>query len=77
MPAARRHTEDVILEVVRRYDIDAVHFDDYFYPYPVGEEEFPDDWSYEHFGDGFDDRADWRRHNTDLLVQGCRHASTG
>ncbi len=69
VPAARRHTEDVILEVVRRYDIDAVHFDDYFYPYPVGDEEFPDDWSYEHFGDGFDDRADWRRHNTDLLVQ--------
>jgi uncharacterized lipoprotein YddW (UPF0748 family) len=33
--AAARHTQDVILDVVRRYDIDGVHLDDYFYPYPV------------------------------------------
>ncbi len=68
VPAARRHTEDVILEAVRRYDIDGVHFDDYFYPYPVGEEPFPDDWSYQQYGAGFDDRGDWRRHNIDLLI---------
>jgi uncharacterized lipoprotein YddW (UPF0748 family) len=77
VPAAREHTEDVILEAVRRYDIDAVHFDDYFYPYPdAAGTPFPDDASFELYGDGFPDtpegRADWRRHNTDLLVSELR-----
>lgn len=34
-PAAVKQTMDVILDVVRRYDIDGVHIDDYFYPYPI------------------------------------------
>ncbi len=41
-PAARRRALDVILDVVRRYDIDGVHLDDYFYPYPSGNLRFPD-----------------------------------
>jgi uncharacterized lipoprotein YddW (UPF0748 family) len=45
-----------------------VHFDDYFYPYPAGTTEFPDDATFAEYGDGFTDKGDWRRHNTDLLI---------
>jgi uncharacterized lipoprotein YddW (UPF0748 family) len=77
VPAARKHTESVILEAVRRYDIDAVHFDDYFYPYPDATgTPFPDDASFAKYGYDYPDtpegRADWRRHNTDLLVSELR-----
>ena len=74
LPQVRALTTDVILEVVRRYDIDGVHFDDYFYPYPSGGQDFPDDATFAAHGDDFPDttegRADWRRHNTDLLIEG-------
>ena len=43
LPQVRELTTDVILEVVRRYDVDGVHFDDYFYPYPVAGQDFADD----------------------------------
>lgn len=74
VPQVRELTTDVILEVVRRYDVDGIHFDDYFYPYPVAGQEFPDDATFAAHGAGFPDtpegRADWRRHNTDLLIAG-------
>ena len=45
---SHRHSLDVVLDVVRRYDIDGVHFDDYFYPYPSYHgEDFPDQESYD------------------------------
>ena len=72
LPQVRRLTEDVILEVVEEYDVDGVHFDDYFYPYPVAGQEFPDGATFAEHGGDFPDTpeglADWRRHNTDLLV---------
>ena len=68
IPAVRKHIEDVVMEVVNRYDIDAVHFDDYFYPYPSGNADFPDADTFAKYGDGFTSRADWRRHNVDLLI---------
>lgn len=68
IPEVRRFVENAILDAVERYDIDAVHFDDYFYPYPVEGEEFDDQEAYERYGEGFDDKADWRRHNVDLLI---------
>ncbi|MFE9042090.1 glycoside hydrolase family 10 protein [Streptomyces sp. NPDC012421] len=68
LPEVRRFVQDAMLDAVRRYDIDAVHWDDYFYPYPVAGERFADDASYARHGADFSDRADWRRHNTDLLV---------
>ncbi len=74
LPQVRRLTQRVILEAVRRYDVDGVHFDDYFYPYPVAGETFDDDATFAAHGAGFPDtaegRADWRRHNNDLLVRG-------
>jgi len=69
IPEARRFTEDAILDAVRRYDIDGVHFDDYFYPYPVAGQQFDDEATYQRYGAGrFPVKADWRRHNIDLLV---------
>ncbi|GED83646.1 hypothetical protein TNCT6_07310 [Streptomyces sp. 6-11-2] len=72
IPAARAFVENAIMDAVERYEIDGVHFDDYFYPYPVGGQDFPDDDAFAAFGTGFTDRAAWRRHNVDLLVQEVR-----
>ncbi|GHO64745.1 hypothetical protein KSC_036370 [Ktedonobacter sp. SOSP1-52] len=69
VPAARQYVEDSILEVVRNYDIDAIHLDDYFYPYKVGNQDFPDDAAYQRYGSGsFAKKDDWRRANINLLV---------
>ncbi|CAI9402029.1 glycoside hydrolase family 10 protein [Aestuariimicrobium sp. T2.26MG-19.2B] len=67
VPEARQHTIDVIMESVAAYDVDAVHFDDYFYPYPVAGKVFHDEEQYEQYGDG-QSLADWRRSNIDDLV---------
>ncbi|GAA4901553.1 glycoside hydrolase family 10 protein [Streptomonospora salina] len=69
-PDVRAWVTDVVLDVVERYDVDGVHFDDYFYPYPGDGEEFDDDSSFREHGGDFDSRADWRRHNVDALVAG-------
>ncbi|MFE3111988.1 glycoside hydrolase family 10 protein [Kitasatospora indigofera] len=68
VPAARRFAQQAMLDAVRRYDIDGVHFDDYFYPYPVSGQDFPDDEAFAAHGEGWTDRAAWRRHNVDLMV---------
>ena len=53
--------------MVRRYDIDAIHFDDYFYPYRIAGKEFPDDESFVKYGNGLL-KDDWRRSNTDSII---------
>lgn len=68
VPAAREHTEAVIMEAVERYDLDGVHFDDYFYPYPVAGQVFDDADTYAAHGDGAP-LADWRRANVDRLIR--------
>jgi uncharacterized lipoprotein YddW (UPF0748 family) len=72
-PEARRQTLDVILDVVKRYDIDGVHLDDYFYPYPeyLGGADFPDDASWKKYQDagGKLARADWRRENVNRMIR--------
>jgi uncharacterized lipoprotein YddW (UPF0748 family) len=68
IPAVRRFVENAIMDAVRRYDIDAVHFDDYFYPYPTSQ-DFPDDDTFAAYGGSFTDKAAWRRHNIDLLIR--------
>jgi len=66
-PAARRFVEDSILEAVRKYDVDGVHFDDFFYPYPEKGQDFPDNASYARWGGGRS-RAAWRRANVSTFV---------
>ncbi len=57
----------VIRDIVRRYDIDALHFDDYFYPYRIPGKEIQDDASYGRYGNGMS-REDWRRSNVDSII---------
>lgn len=68
VPAAREHTEAVVMEAVERYDLDGVHFDDYFYPYPVAGQTFDDADTFATYGGDFTDIEDWRRHNVDTLI---------
>jgi uncharacterized lipoprotein YddW (UPF0748 family) len=74
--AVRERTVEVIVDVARRYDVDGVHIDDYFYPYrergPDGRElDFPDSVSYAKYvaRGGTLGRSDWRRHNVDRFVK--------
>ncbi|MFY8082369.1 MAG: glycoside hydrolase family 10 protein [Rubrivivax sp.] len=72
-PGAARRMVDVVLDVVQRYDIDGVHIDDYFYPYPVKDGQgqdipFPDEPSWQRAG-APPDRAAWRRAQVDGLIE--------
>ncbi|MEU8272171.1 family 10 glycosylhydrolase [Sphaerisporangium sp. NPDC049002] len=68
IPSVRAFIEDAIMDAVTRYDIDGVHLDDYFYPYPVSGQTIPDDATFAEYGGGFSDIGDWRRNNVNLLV---------
>ncbi len=70
-PVTQNHSLAVIRDVVHRYDIDGVHIDDYFYPYPEKGQDFPDEPTYEHYRDtgGTLARPDWRRENVDTFVE--------
>ncbi len=69
IPAARQYVIDVIADVVARYDIDGVHFDDYFYPYPPNQIADQDLQSFTTYGGGFSSVADWRRDNINTFVR--------
>lgn len=69
IPAVREFVQTAMMDAVNRYDIDGVHFDDYFYPYPSGTRPVPDDATFAEFNRGFTDKADWRRDNINLLIQ--------
>jgi uncharacterized lipoprotein YddW (UPF0748 family) len=60
---------DVVKDIVERYDIDGLHIDDYFYPYPVAGIEIPDDAQYRAASNGIQNRGDWRRYNVNLYIQ--------
>jgi len=64
---AQRYVTALVKDVVNRYDADAIHFDDYFYPYPVAGRDFPDDAKYREYGNGMN-KYDWRRSNTDSII---------
>ncbi len=69
-PGAQRFVLLSIMETIKHYDLDAVHFDDYFYPYPVGNQEFPDSISYAEYGkEHFNSIDAWRRNNVDYFVE--------
>ncbi|HEY3685597.1 MAG TPA: family 10 glycosylhydrolase [Streptosporangiaceae bacterium] len=68
IPAVRSFVEGVINEVVRKYDIDGVHFDDHFYPYPQPGQRFADDATYKKYGKG-QGKGTWRRANVDAFVR--------
>ncbi|WP_144551356.1 glycoside hydrolase family 10 protein [Bacillus mycoides] len=75
IPEVKNFITEGILEVVQNYDIDAVHMDDYFYPYKVTGEEFPDQNTYKTYNNGkFSNIGDWRRDNVNQLVSGLNTA---
>ena len=61
----------VVSDIVRRYDIDGVHMDDYFYPYRIAGVEFPDNESFKNNSRGYtaEQKEDWRRNNVDLIIK--------
>jgi uncharacterized lipoprotein YddW (UPF0748 family) len=74
-PLVRQYVLRVVMDVVKRYDVDGVQFDDYFYPYPEKDaaghlQEFPDYATWQKYGapNGIA-RDDWRRHNINQFVQ--------
>ncbi len=67
IPDARAYVISVIMDVVKRYDIDAVHLDDYFYPYKVAKQTFGDAKTYARYGQGMA-IDDWRRNNVSLFI---------
>ncbi|GIH79197.1 glycoside hydrolase family 10 protein [Planobispora longispora] len=67
LPEVRDHVTKVIKDVVQRYDVDGVHFDDYFYPYPGSGGQFRDGAAFARYGGGMK-LADWRRANVNKLV---------
>ena len=71
LPATRDFVASVVSDIVRRYDIDAIHMDDYFYPYRIAGSEFPDDLSFQAYHGSFNpnQKDDWRRNNVDLIIK--------
>jgi uncharacterized lipoprotein YddW (UPF0748 family) len=59
--------ENVVRDIVKRYDVDAIHMDDYFYPYRIAGREFPDSASFRLYGNGMSKDA-WRRSNVDSII---------
>lgn len=64
-PEVRKYLVDSINELITKYDVDGIHFDDYFYPSTT----FNDDKTYTKYGSSFSSKADWRRNNVDQLIK--------
>ncbi len=68
LPENRQHIVGVVRDIITRYDVDGIHFDDYFYPYPSNGEEFDDEAHYRSSGTKLS-KPDWRRRNVDILIE--------
>lgn len=64
---AQQYLTNIVKDVVSRYKVDAIHFDDYFYPYRIPGKEFPDNASFRQYGNGMT-KDDWRRSNVDTII---------
>lgn len=69
IPEVNDYVVDSIVEVVKKYDVDGVHMDDYFYPYKVKGQEYPDSQQYRKYGGKFSNIGDWRRNNINKLIE--------
>lgn len=70
VPEVRKYTTKVVANLVQEYDIDAIHFDDYFYPYKINDIEFPDGETFKKYGGNFypNRLEDWRRDNVNKII---------
>lgn len=71
LPKVRKYTNKVIADIVQNYDIDAIHFDDYFYPYKIKDEKFPDKDAFKKYGGDYypNNIDDWRRENVNIIIE--------
>ena len=69
MAENRDYICEVAKDIVSRYDVDGIHMDDYFYPYPVKGESIPDDELFRAHSNGIKDQNDWRRYNVNLFIE--------
>ena len=69
LPENRDYICEVARDIVTRYDVDGIHMDDYFYPYPAAGQVIPDDAQYRQYSNGIKDRGDWRRYNVNLFIE--------
>lgn len=68
LPAVRNYVTSIVMDIVRRYNVDGIHFDDYFYPY-AEYGTFNDDATFALYPNGFTDKAAWRKNNVNLLLK--------
>jgi uncharacterized lipoprotein YddW (UPF0748 family) len=68
IPEVRDYITNVVVDIVKHYDVDGIHFDDYFYPYQVTGQTLKDEATFRKYNGGFTNIEDWRRNNTDLLI---------
>ncbi|MFV0290895.1 MAG: glycoside hydrolase family 10 protein [Mangrovibacterium sp.] len=66
----REYIAEIVRDIVSRYEVDAIHIDDYFYPYPAGKEDFPDEAQFVQNSRGFakSEKASWRRFQVDEAI---------
>ena len=69
IPENRDYICDVARDIVSRYDVDGIHMDDYFYPYPVAGENIPDNAQFRKYNNGIRDIHDWRRYNVNIFIE--------
>ncbi len=69
LPEVRQHLVSLVQEVVNNYEVDGIHFDDYFYPYRISGEVFDDSLQYQNDSGAGQSLEEWRRSNVDSLVQ--------
>jgi uncharacterized lipoprotein YddW (UPF0748 family) len=69
LPEVRDYITEITVNIVKNYDVDGIHFDDYFYPYTVTGQVLKDEAAYQLYGQRFTNKDDWRRNNIDLLIK--------
>jgi len=69
LPEVRSYIVSQVLNIVRNYDVDGIHFDDYFYPYPTPGQRLNDLQTFRQYGQGFSRIEDWRRNNVNILIK--------
>lgn len=74
LPEVREYIIDIVRNIVRFYDVDGIHFDDYFYPYTVVGQQINDGLSFQKYGGDFTSIEDWRRYNVDQTIKGIGDA---
>ncbi|MCD6544380.1 MAG: family 10 glycosylhydrolase [Flavobacteriaceae bacterium] len=71
IPEVRKYTNKIVEDIVQNYDVDAIHFDDYFYPYKIKDENFSDEVAFKTYGGDYypNNLDDWRRNNVNLIIE--------